>query len=201
MVTSLSTAISNGDASITLTATWTATATYTVTFDTQGGSSIPSLTNVTWGTKISAPNPKPSRSGYTFGGWYKESACQNAWNFAIDTVTANVTLYVKWSLAPIDGADVLELEEYNPYYMVDDCMWFFYIPTQSGLYELIVDSRGSDRISLLAYDASGSVMILLYEFDSGEDIQETVELVAGVYYLIKVEMDEVMFFIVLTFIE
>jgi len=39
----------------------------------------------------------PTKTGYTFGGWYKESGCTNAWDFGSDTVTADVTLYAKWT--------------------------------------------------------------------------------------------------------
>ena len=58
---------------------------YTVTFDSQGGSNV-SSSQVTGGSKVTKP-ATPSRSGYTFGGWYKDSGCTNAWNFDIDTVT------------------------------------------------------------------------------------------------------------------
>lgn len=68
-----------------------------MTFDTQGGSSIPAITDVPSGSKISAPNTPSARSGYTFNGWYKESACVNTWNFAVDTVSADATLYAKWT--------------------------------------------------------------------------------------------------------
>ena len=68
---------------------------YTVTFDSQGGSAVSSQT-VDEGSKLTAPTA-PTKSGYTFGGWYKDSACNNAWNFATDTVTANTTLYAKWN--------------------------------------------------------------------------------------------------------
>lgn len=39
----------------------------------------------------------PAKSGYTFGGWYKEADCTNVWDFDTDTVTADVTLYAKWT--------------------------------------------------------------------------------------------------------
>jgi len=50
------------------------------------------------GDKVTEPTTPPTRDGYTFGGWYKESACTNAWNFASDVVTSTVTLYAKWTL-------------------------------------------------------------------------------------------------------
>jgi uncharacterized repeat protein (TIGR02543 family) len=50
-----------------------------------------------YGTKITAP-VTPARTGYTFGGWYREPECLSAWNFGSDTVTANITLYAKWTI-------------------------------------------------------------------------------------------------------
>ena len=69
-------------------------ASYTVTFNTQGGSSVTGRM-ADHGSAITAPQV-PSRSGYTFLGWYKESAGTNEWNFASDKVTSNITLYAKW---------------------------------------------------------------------------------------------------------
>ena len=37
-----------------------------------------------YGEKIEFIPPAPTRAGYTFGGWYKESECINKWNFEID---------------------------------------------------------------------------------------------------------------------
>jgi len=71
---------------------------YTVTFNSQGGSAVPSK-SVQQGTKAKVPTPAPTREGFTFGGWYKESSCINAWNFSADVVTANTTLYAKWTIA------------------------------------------------------------------------------------------------------
>lgn len=70
--------------------------TYTVTFNSQGGSPVPSINNLNSGSSISAPTV-PTRSGYTFKGWYKESACTHAWNFSTYRVTGNTTLYAGWS--------------------------------------------------------------------------------------------------------
>ena len=74
-----------------------ADAAYTVTFNANGHGTAPAaLTGVTSGSTISAPTA-PTESGYTFGGWYKEAGCTTAWDFASDTVTANTTLYAKWT--------------------------------------------------------------------------------------------------------
>ena len=68
----------------------------TVTFDSQGGSAVDSPQIVNHGEKVTEP-PAPTKEGYTFGGWYKESGCTNAWDFDTDTVTFDVTLYAKWT--------------------------------------------------------------------------------------------------------
>ena len=71
---------------------------YTVYFD-DGHGNDPYFFHqtVSVGSKITAPSPAPTKEGYTFGGWYKDEACTVAWDFANDTVTANVTLYAKWT--------------------------------------------------------------------------------------------------------
>ena len=68
---------------------------YTVTFDTRGGSTVPSA--MTAQNKTMAAPADPERSGYTFVGWYKDADCTQAWDFSKDVVTADMTLYAKWT--------------------------------------------------------------------------------------------------------
>ena len=68
---------------------------HTVTFDSQGGSAVEPQT-VVHGTAVTQP-AAPERSGYVFGGWYQEETFQTAWNFAEDTVTADLVLYARWT--------------------------------------------------------------------------------------------------------
>lgn len=74
------------------------TTTYTVTFESNGGNTVDAITDVESDALISAPTA-PTRTGYVFVGWYKESSLTNAWNFTTDKVTANITLYAKWDVA------------------------------------------------------------------------------------------------------
>lgn len=39
---------------------------------------------------------QPTKEGYTFLGWYKEDTCENLFDFATETITANTTLYAGW---------------------------------------------------------------------------------------------------------
>ena len=71
---------------------------HTVTFDNNGeGTYSKTITNVPDGSKIGEPIPAPTADGNTFGGWYKEPGCTNAWNFASDVVNSDKTLYAKWT--------------------------------------------------------------------------------------------------------
>lgn len=71
------------------------TAVHTVAFDSQGGSAVESV-SVAAGGKVEKPTD-PTRGGYAFDGWYKESACETVWNFDTDMVTEDMTLYAKWT--------------------------------------------------------------------------------------------------------
>jgi uncharacterized repeat protein (TIGR02543 family) len=82
----------------TLYAKWTEEM-HEVSFDSQGGSAVGSMT-VECESTIPAP-ADPVRAGYTFGGWYREPGCVSAWNFADDTLTSNIALYAKWTALPI----------------------------------------------------------------------------------------------------
>ena len=73
---------------------------YTVTFDSKGGSTVASQ-EVDEGGKATQPTAptktETAQYTFTFAGWYKDSACTQAFNFASDTITANTTLYAKWT--------------------------------------------------------------------------------------------------------
>lgn len=65
-----------------------------VTFD-MNGHGYDIVQEISSGELASRP-VDPSDNGYTFGGWYKDSACTTAWNFATP-VTTNTILYAKWT--------------------------------------------------------------------------------------------------------
>ena len=73
----------------------------TVTFETNGGSEIPSQV-VRYGETVTRPE-NPTREGYRLVGWYTDIDLQNPWDFDTDTVQGNMTLYAKWEQgAPAD---------------------------------------------------------------------------------------------------
>lgn len=66
---------------------------YTVTFFSNG--SIYSISTVEENLKVAQPNA-PERYGYTFGGWYTDSECNNPYDFQTE-VTNSAALYAKWT--------------------------------------------------------------------------------------------------------
>lgn len=78
----------------TLYAKWSAIR-YVVTFNSNGGSEI-ATQSVIYGEYASAPS-NPTKSGYTFEGWYRESSLTTKWNFTKDKVSTNTILYAKWN--------------------------------------------------------------------------------------------------------
>ena len=71
--------------------------TLTVTFEENGGSAVADMDGLSYDVSISEPTA-PTKTGYTFAGWYKESTCTTKWNFGSDKVTGDITLYAKWTL-------------------------------------------------------------------------------------------------------
>ncbi|MDE6294094.1 MAG: InlB B-repeat-containing protein [Clostridiales bacterium] len=87
-----------------------ATATkYTVTFNNNYGSAgVYKTEKVEEGNAVAEPT-NPTRSGYTFRGWYEDAACSmlKDYDFA-KAVNSNITLYAKWTTSTMS----------NTYYLV-----------------------------------------------------------------------------------
>jgi uncharacterized repeat protein (TIGR02543 family) len=66
----------------------------TVTFNSQDGSSIDSMEIIS-GQKILEP-ATPTKSGFVFDGWYKETEWITEWDFSSDKIISDITLYAKW---------------------------------------------------------------------------------------------------------
>ena len=70
--------------------------TYTVTFNSNGGSEVPSQTVNEYG-KATEPDPAPALEGYILEGWYESNhALSKRWNFEENSITSDTILYAKW---------------------------------------------------------------------------------------------------------
>jgi len=67
----------------------------TVTFDSQGGSKVAHITDLSYNAVIGEPDD-PIKDNLTFVGWYTEPACVTAWDFT-ERITDNMTLYARWA--------------------------------------------------------------------------------------------------------
>lgn len=68
---------------------------WTVSFNSNGGSACDTKFVATADGKLVKP-ADPTREGYSFGGWYTDEACTQAYDFSTP-VTADLTLYAKWT--------------------------------------------------------------------------------------------------------
>lgn len=85
---------------INLYAKWTINQ-YTVVFDSNGGSTVSNQT-VDYNTAATQPSA-PTKTDYTFNGWYSDSGLLTRFNFATP-VTGDITLYAKWTRNHGDSA-------------------------------------------------------------------------------------------------
>jgi uncharacterized repeat protein (TIGR02543 family) len=87
------------NAEVTLYAEWTVN-TYTVSFDARDGTPTPDDQTVAYGGHVTDPGA-PTRTSYTFNGWFTASTGGSQWNFSTDTMgAATMTLYAQWTAVP-----------------------------------------------------------------------------------------------------
>jgi len=93
------------------------TSSYIVTFNTNGGSTLTGK-SVTSGNKVAKPN-NPVKLGFDFAGWYTDERLTTQYDFE-KAVTANITLYAKWS-----EANNTNTAWKNPFIDVKTSDWFY----------------------------------------------------------------------------
>ena len=93
-------------ANFALYAQWTANS-LAITYNSQGGSSISSGSTATGGSIASSPGT-PTRTGYTFNGWFAGSTGGSAITFPYTHgQTANFTLYAQWTANQVNNTNTV----------------------------------------------------------------------------------------------
>ena len=115
---------------ITLTAKWNINK-YTVTFDTDGGTPVPPAQEVEYGLPATEPDPAPTKTGYTFDGWYLGD---EKYDFSA-AVEQNITLTAKWEKKTYKVVAKLYVNGKPAYYQNTD----FYTYEVSGSYGEDID--------------------------------------------------------------
>ena len=80
-----------------------------INFDVNGGSPAPASQTVKFGEKATVPTPEPTKSGYTFGGWYNGDTKFN-FSEAINK-EGTISLKAKWNLI-----ETLKISDVRAYY-------------------------------------------------------------------------------------
>ncbi|RAI93586.1 putative repeat protein (TIGR02543 family) [Paenibacillus pabuli] len=155
---------------------------YTVTFDTNGGSSIDSLT-VDYGSHLSSP-AEPTKQGYTFGGWYVDSAFSTLFDFSTTSIVSDTTIYAKWnintytvqfesnggtivndaivnydSLVPPSTAPTRSGYTFMGWYSDPELLSFFDLDTSTITSDTILFAKWSNLVYTVQFDSNGGSTI------------------------------------------
>ncbi len=89
----------------------------TVTFFANGGlfenSQLSITQSVKPGERLQVPS-SPTRDGYTFTQWYKDSSLEEIWDFDNDTVVSQVSIYAGWEIVEQKVTFVLNYDNIDP---------------------------------------------------------------------------------------
>ncbi|QTE69336.1 InlB B-repeat-containing protein [Clostridiales bacterium] len=84
---------------------------YQLTYETNGGSYVGGAT-VPYGTEAAVSSTVPTRTGYTFAGWYIDADLTQSAGSTV-TIEENTTLYAKWTGDTVNYSIVYLFEKYN----------------------------------------------------------------------------------------
>jgi uncharacterized repeat protein (TIGR02543 family) len=113
----VNTIVTMPDNDVTLYAKWTINQ-YTISFNSNFGSAVTSIIQ-DYNTAVTAPI-EPTRTGYTFNGWFSDQTLETAYTFT-NITAGNIVLYAKWTVNSYTltfdtaGGDKVEpiTEDYN----------------------------------------------------------------------------------------
>ncbi len=153
---------------------------FQVTYNLQGHGDPIAAQIVASGGKVTKPTD-PEEMLYEFGGWYKEAACTNAWDFDNDVVTTNTELFAKWTefdgcayLAPVASGDALAVGDN--------------VNLKSGSLGGTVKVAGLNAAGKIAYNAAG----LAFTGGGGDSIRVTLEnkMMAGTKITVRLQAND-----------
>ena len=135
---------------ITLTAKWEINK-FKVTFDTDGGEPIPDDQFVEWGLFVEEPTTEPTKTGYTFDGWYLGD---EKYDFSA-AVEQNITLTAKWHVTLHNIYAYARLNSY-----------FAPLTTSEFDTPVTLNEATLSRLGLGSYNSLGYISIGSFTFDA-----------------------------------
>ncbi len=159
---------------------------FTVSFETNGGSSIPSEKTVS-GKTVKKPSD-PEKDGFSFDGWYTDRELTEKFDFETE-ITENITLYAKWVKADDNTGDgdtkTDEPEEIkNPFRDVKDDDWF----KDAVLYNVkegLFSGKTKDTFAPNDIITRGMIATVLYRLEGEPETDEIctfTDIIPGEYY-------------------
>jgi len=173
---------------------------YTITFDSNEGSAVTPITDANYGDTIAEPSPDPTRTDYFFEGWYEDDETfLDAWDFEVDTVSGDLTLYANWKyaiytvtfetnggapLSPIENVDhgdtitepaITGMAGYtfDGWYVDDE---IFLIPwdfdTDVVTDDMTLYAKWSTNVYDVFFESNGGTMVASQEIEYGNLIEE-----------------------------
>ncbi|MGE4320063.1 MAG: InlB B-repeat-containing protein [Acholeplasmataceae bacterium] len=137
---------------------------YTVSFDSNGGSAVASITD-DYGTDISDFSEQPTKTGYNFTGWYSDLGLTTLYTF--DTIPgSDITLYAGWS--PIEYSITYNLDggtnhELNPAtYTIEDEVNLLAASRDGYVFVGWYDAASSGEEVTLITNQTGNVVLYAY---------------------------------------
>lgn len=131
--------------SLTVYANWSSTVKYFLVFNVDGGSPVDTQ-YIDDGGLATEPTA-PTKTGYTFDGWYKEETFQTLWNFGSYIVTADTTIYAKWIQDLGDASVTINIIAPEQFYL-----------TFGGTSDLILDKNIPESLTVtVSLDGAESI--------------------------------------------
>ena len=158
---------------------------YSVTFNSNGGSAVTEQT-IAHGGKADKPDSNPTQAGFVFAGWFTDDGTFNdRWNFDVNIVTDDVTLFAKWGDWENITDDLLKNTVYpfdlvypslhgGRYFKAED--WTFNVTDEVPQNGNVDNQRGNVMVIIAsAHDGWPGQTI------TNGKLYQTVELEAGIY--------------------
>lgn len=163
----------------------------TITFDSNGGSEIESVKETV------KTEPKPSKDGYTFVGWYETKDFSSEKVVFPYTTTKNVTLYAKWE---VKGPEVDEVTSMLLGLLKDqmkydsskkNITWDFELDAFSTTGDTTTTYRLSSKANIVTENVNDAAISFAIQEVAGEEVKNIISIVVdnGYIYLDTIDGD------------
>ena len=134
--------------------------TYTISFKETDESAVAGLSNTSYVYGVGkAANtlPEPTKSGYDFGGWYKENSLTNAATDIDNEAWGNVTYYAKWT----EESDCIDLTQFGVQYKSGSNPRYLYAYTDNTFTNKYIIEADDSNTQGITFSSTDSLYLYL----------------------------------------